>query len=225
MRVLHRFMKIFNAPLLLIFFFCCFIDLNAQQFPSNLWHPGELTLNDRTLLKGSLKYNFELETVQIQVGETTQTFDASQVLSFVFFDQVYKGRREIYSLPYATQSGYQRPKFFEVIVEGKMTFLVREYLVTQDSRNNPSMRSMRQLGTYGNLPMTASFQTYLAYNMYFVKEDGVIRESRAKKKDVIDQFDNSQALLKKYAKQEKLKLDRLEDIAKLVRYYNNETGN
>ena len=196
--------------------------VKAQQFPSKVWHTGELTLNDRTLIKGALKYDFERETVQMQVDETTQTYDASQVLSFVFFDDIFKLKREVYSLPYATQSGYQRPKFFEVIVEGKMTFLVREYMVTQAAANNPSMR---QIGVYGNLPMNTNSQDYLAFSMYFLKEDGMIRESRAKKKDIISQFDGDHTQLKKYVKKEKLKLDRLEDIAKLVEFYNNEIGN
>lgn len=214
-------MRSLNALILNFLIFIAF-QVNAQRFPSQIWHPGELTLEDRSVIKGSIKYDFERETVQIQVGETTQTYDASQVLTFNFFDQVYKGKRVIYALPYTRESGYVRPTFFEVIVEGKMTFLVREYLVTQAGNTPTGIYSRDVFNPY---PYNSISQTYLAYNMYFVEQDGVINQARSRRKDIVNQFEGNHAELKKYIKGENLKLERLDDVAKLVEYYNNELSN
>ena len=58
--------------------------------------------------------------------------------------------------------------------------------------------------------------------MFFVKEDGVIRESSGKRNDILYEFGAARSELKKYVKKEKLKLDQIEDVAKLVLHYNEE---
>lgn len=195
--------------------------VNAQTFPSELWHDGEIRLTDGSVKTGNIKYDLDRQTVQLQIGERTQAYDASQVISFSFLQESIKARRTFYALPYAIQNNYKRPVFFEVVVAGKMTLLAREYVVI---RNSPTTSSFNNRNRYSNYPNFRESRSYLAHKMFFAKEDGVIRESSGKTNDVLNQFGNARSELKKYVKKERLKLDRLQDVAKLVQYFNQEVN-
>ena len=43
----------------IIFFLLISFHISAQQFPSDLWHPGLLVTNEGDSIKGDLKYDFE----------------------------------------------------------------------------------------------------------------------------------------------------------------------
>lgn len=203
---------------LVIFSFMAF-GANAQTFPSELWHDGEIRLTDGSVKTGNIKYDLDRQTVQLQIGERTQAYDASQVISFSFLQESINLRRTFYSLPYAIQNNYKRPVFFEVVIAGKMTLLVREYVVI---RNNNTPSSFNSRYRYRDYPDFNASRSYLAYKMFFVKEDGVIRESSGKRNDILYEFGAARSELKKYVKKEKLKLDQIEDVAKLVLHYNEE---
>ena len=192
----------------------------AWQFPSEEWHQGEIILNDLTVRKGELKYNLDREAVQIRAFDKTETYDASQISSFIFIQLNANALRTFYSIPYKTESGYVRPIFFERFVEGKMTLLGREYIATTTLSNGISSRSNFRNSfdnIYGNGPTTTNF---LAFKLYFANDKGQIFESNGRTKDILTYFSDNQEELKKYIKKEKLKLDELADVAKLVRHYN-----
>ncbi|WP_323755924.1 hypothetical protein [Roseivirga sp.] len=203
---------------LVLFSFIAF-GANAQTFPSELWHEGQVSLTDGSVKSGNLKYDLDRQTVQLKIGDRTEAYDASQVISFSFLQESIKSRRTFYSLPYAIQNNYKRPVFFEVVVTGKMTLLVREYVVVRNNNAPSRLNSRYRYQDYSNFNGNRSF---LAYKMFLVKEDGIIRESSGKKNDVLFQFGEDRTELKKYVKKEKLRLDRLEDVAKLVQHYNQE---
>lgn len=203
----------------LVFFSLIAFGANAQVFPSELWHDGQVTLIDNSIKQGNVKYDLDMQTVQLKIGQRTETYDASQVVSFSFLQESINVRRTFYSLPYAIQNNYKRPVFFEVIVAGKMTLLVREYIVTRSDVTPSYFNSRYRYQDYSTFNGT---RNYISYKMFFVKEDGVIRESSGKKNDILYEFGQSRAELKKYVKREKLKLDQIEDVAKLVQYYNEE---
>ena len=53
-----------------VFFILLFpINIIAQQFPSDLWHPGLLVTNDGDTIKGDLKYDFENQSIQLDDGQ------------------------------------------------------------------------------------------------------------------------------------------------------------
>tara|TARA_R110001592_G_scaffold60339_2_gene183398 strand:+ start:740 stop:1339 length:600 start_codon:yes stop_codon:yes gene_type:complete len=192
---------------------------SAQTFPSELWHDGQVTLTDGNVKHGNVKYDLERQTVQLKIGQRNEAYDASQVTSFTFLQESLNLRRTFYSLPYAIQNNYRRPVFFEVVVTGKMTLLVREYIVVRNNNTPSTLNSRYRYQDYSDFNRNS---TYLSYKMFFAKADGSIRESSGKKNDVLYQFGEARSELKKYVKKEKLKLDRLEDVVKLVQHYNKE---
>jgi hypothetical protein len=208
----------------LLLFFAVQLTCFAQQFPSELWHSGQVTLLDQSVRKGELKYDLKSQTVQVRKEEKTETYNASQIQVFFFIQASINARRTFYSLPYATNTGYARPTFFEVFVEGEMTLFGREYEVVSNIDSNPNR--FNRFGRFNspfNNPFANGAQTkFLAFKIYFADSKGRIRESSNRKRDILSYFDDKQSELKKYIKKEGLKLDDLGDVAKLVRYYNNQ---
>lgn len=196
------------------------LQVKAQELPSEQWHQGEVVLLDQSVREGVLKYDLDRQAVQIRVNDKTETYDASQLISFRFLQRSINAIRRFYSLPYETQSGYKRPIFFEIIVEGKMSLLAREYEVLTSTTSSGYNRR-RYMDPYYN-PTFPTSRRYLAYKIYFVSENGRIVESSNKMNDIIGYFDADRSVLKKYIKKEKLKLDRIADVAKLVQHYNND---
>ena len=51
----------------------------AQQFPSDLWHPGLLVTNDGDTIKGDLKYDFENQSIQLDDGQTLKAYNVNNL--------------------------------------------------------------------------------------------------------------------------------------------------
>ena len=65
-------------------FFLVFISNTcySQKFPSDIWHKGLLVTNDGDTIKGSLKYDFELQSIQLDDGETLKAFNVNNLFFF-----------------------------------------------------------------------------------------------------------------------------------------------
>ena len=53
--------------LLFLFMFISSISY-SQKFPSDIWHEGMLITNNGDTVKGNLKYDFELQSIQLDDG-------------------------------------------------------------------------------------------------------------------------------------------------------------
>ena len=203
------------------------VQLSAQ-FPSQKWYPGEVELTDNTFRQGQIKYNLERDVIQVQVKGRTETYSPAQVISFNI-RTVQRGKRKekpasvtrvFYSLPFANENGYKRMQFFEVIIEGKATLLAREYITTVTTNaGNRLNRNRRFRGGTFNDPQVITRQV-LAHRMYLGSLDGTIKQLPSKRKDVLFMLKEHQSTLKEFAKEEKLKLNELYDMARLIQQFN-----
>ena len=204
----------------------------AQDFPSELWYLGELRLKDGTRLKGNLMYNLEKDIVQLEREERIETYSAQQVISFVLSlpesddeeAQKQPGYRYFFSLPLANNTGYKRLSFFEVVVEGKATLLVREYItmVTDNTNWQRNRSNLRGFSMMDAQPLRPNTRRVLAHKMYLGSLDGKIRELPRKRRQVLSLFSDHEKTMKKYIKSEKLRLDRIEDMARFFIHYNKQ---
>ena len=63
-----------------VFFILLFpLNMLAQQFPSDLWHPGLLVTNDGDTIKGDLKYDFENQSIQLDDGQTLKAYNVNNL--------------------------------------------------------------------------------------------------------------------------------------------------
>lgn len=216
-------MKVFVTGLFLISF--CYISHGQRaqyQFPGDMWHAGSVTLTDGTKLEGNLKYDLPIDALQIIVEEKTLTYPANKIRQFKFFQEDIELNRVFYSMPYVTETGYRRPKLFEVLFNGRTGLLTRESIAVSTRRmDDPYFR-----GGYRYNPLRGrSVQVrYLDYKFYLISSDGKIVLLGDSKKDVIAAFKKNHSDLRKYIKSNKLKIGVVEDMTDLVKYYNELEG-
>lgn len=196
--------------LFLILFFAA-SGASAQDFPSELWHQGMLVLVNEDTLVGKIKYNIEQDLVQIESEKKIYTFSGKKVFYFHFFDETIDAYREFYTLPYALINQYEAPIFFEVLVEGRLTLLCREAIITKTVNDNT-------INPYGsNLSYS---RKVLVYTYYFLDEKGGITKYSMKKRDLLQVLSKRADKIDKYMKVNHLKADKRYDLSRIISFYN-----
>lgn len=182
----------------------------GQQQTSNFsfehWHKGYLILEGGDTLRGQIKYNLQADLVQLQDENKIETYTARKVVFLEIFDSVTREYRRFFSLPYALQSGYKSPVFFELLTEGKMTLLSRENLEYR------TYSSFYYYGSYTRL--------VLVHKYYLLDENGEIKEFIGKKNDWLYAMGNKGDDVQKYAKSNRLDFDEKQDLTRIIEYYN-----
>ncbi|UII23735.1 hypothetical protein [Fulvivirga ligni] len=183
--------------------------MNAQNFPSEVWHEGKVVLAEGDTLSGLVKYSLENDVVQLSAdNKTIKAFTGRKLLYFEIFDKTVERYRQFYSIPYTLNGNYRVPILFEMLLAGdKMTLLCRE-AVEYQTRSYP-------------YSVAGTYSTYvLVYTYYFLDNEGNIQEYNGKKKDLRYIMKDKQSQMKKYIKDNKINADRRGDLAKTVVYYN-----
>jgi hypothetical protein len=176
------------------------------QYPSELWHEGKVVLESGDTLRGMIKYDFQQDLVQYALkDQKAEVFTARKVLFFEIYEVAIHQYRRFFALPYATQTGYKAPIFFELLEEGKMTLLAREFLEYK------SYRSM-YFGMYTKL--------VLSYRYYFLNEKGDITEFNGTRNDLLELMGKKADAVDTYMRKNHLKTDERSDLVQVVDYYN-----
>jgi hypothetical protein len=192
---------------LLTFFLTIILRLGfAQTFPSEMWHEGKLVLANDKSLSGMLKYDQIKGIVQVKNGEKILTYSAKSIFYFEIYDILSESHREFYVLPYGLVSSYKTPVIFEVLVEGKLTLLSREYVVIKN------VQSPYSLGSYT--------REVLVYDFFFLDKNGNITKYTMKKKDLLRAVANRESQVNEFMKANKLHHDRRNDLVRVIAFYN-----
>jgi hypothetical protein len=178
----------------------------SQTFPSELWHDGKLFLVNEEEYSGKLKYDLINGIVQAEVGEKILTFSAKSIFHFEIYDVTSESYREFYVLPYGLLSSYKTPVIFEVLIEGNITLLSREYVAIENIQNPYS------LGSYT--------KEVLVYNYFFLQKNGDITEYTKKKKDLYNTLSKRQKQVIDYMKANRLHHDKRNDLVRVIAFYN-----
>lgn len=213
-------MKKLATLLVLIFLSLATAYAQDSQFPSQVWHKGNIYLTDGVSLSGLIKYDLENNLVQLQT-ETVDTFTASNVSNFEIFDEIFGGLRRFYSLPYAINGEYETPTFFEVLTEGNdIALLCREYIATDT-------RGMNNWGPMGMNPFWGpqnNFGYRLDFNYYFFK-NGRLQRYSLKKKDLFDLLSGHDEEIDLFMRKNRLEHDKRGDLLRITAYYNDLNKN
>jgi hypothetical protein len=179
----------------------------AQPWPSEVWHQGQVVLDTGDTLKGNIKYDLKQDLIQYNVpNQRTDAFSARKVLSFEIYDESVRRYRQFFALPYAGQSQYRVPVFFELLTEGKLTLLSRESV---------------EFRTYSSPYYLGSYSREVLVNHYFfLDSEGDIEEFKGSKADLLDMMGKQSNDVEKYMKTNRLKIDDKYDFARVVAYYN-----
>ncbi len=208
-----------GRKLVYIFAYLCIVSLglNAQSFPQDNWYIGRVTLKDGQEKEGIIKYDLEANAIQLKIDEKFETYHANQFITFTILMKQEEVYRSFYVLPHANTAGYKRPTVFELITEGEVSLLAREYIATRNTSPNSGFYGSR----WASNPYSPTIaQRYLAFRLFLVDKRGNITALNTNKRDVIASFGDHQKDLKKFVKSNKIKTDRVMDMAELVEYYN-----
>jgi hypothetical protein len=182
----------------------------GQDFPSQIWHDGEVVLLEGDSLRGQIKYSQETDIIEFSNSrlKTAVALSARKVLYFEIFDRTVNRYRQFYALPYAIKGDYETPLMFEVILEGRPVTILSRERIEYKVVNNPYALS----GTYSRLE--------LMYSYYFLSKDGKIKRFQGSKKDLIWMLKDKTQLIKKFIKTNKIRPERRMDLVKTINYYN-----
>lgn len=200
----------------LVFLSLVAVFAQNNQFPSQVWHKGNIYLNDGVTRSGSIKYDLDNNLVQLQT-ENVETFTASNVANFEIFDEIFGGIRRFYSLPYAINGEYETPTFFEVLTEGdNIALLCREYIATDTRGMNNGWGGMGMSPYWGS---QGSSGYRLSFNYYFFK-NGKLERYSLKKKDLFAMLPGYDDEIDLFMKKNRLEHDKRGDLLRITAYYN-----
>ncbi len=182
------------------------LSAEAQQFPFELWHEGKIVTEQGDTLKGLVNYNMQTDLLQLQANRKLESFTARKVLYCEIFDATVKRYRQFFSLPYALSGEYKAPVFFELLCEGKITLLTREYL---------EYRTFTYGYGFGSYTRLVLVQRY-----FLLKENGNVEEFRGKRGDWLDMMKSRADDVSKFAKQNRLSFDEKYELSQIIDYYN-----
>lgn len=181
----------------------------AQEFPSDLWHQGMLVLVNEDTIKGQIKYSLVQDLIQVESAKKVYTFSGKKIFYFQIFDETVDAYREFYTLPYALKNQYEAPVIFEVLVEGPLTLLCREAVVT---------KTVNDINPYGT---TMSYnRNILMYTYYFLNDKGHITKYTLKKKDLLQVLSKRSNKIEEYMRVNRLKADKRYDLSRIIAFYN-----
>lgn len=197
--------------LLLAFMCTVALPLGAQNFPSEVWYQGKVVLIDQETHRGRVKYDLETDIVQVNANNTIQTFSSKKILYFEIFDEAAESFRQFYALPYNVSPGYKTPILFEVLHEGApLTLLARETIATE---------TVPQYNYYyGRNNYYSRYK--LIYEYYFMNDKGEIDRYNLKKSELIRIMKKKASEIKKFIKENHLRVDRRRDLERITAFYN-----
>lgn len=197
----------------MLLFMATILVAQNGQFPSQVWHRGQIFDVNGQVYQGKVKYDLDNNLVQLQT-DGLATFGASNVIKFEIFDEVYGGIRTFYSLPYSLNGDYETPIFFEILTEGDdIVLMCREYIVT-DSRMMGGPMMMNPI--WG--PQVGGMYK-LAFNYYFIK-DGKIQRYSLKKKELLGILGDRSDEVELFMRKNRLAPDKRGDLLRITAYYN-----
>lgn len=187
------------------------LSAGAQNFPSEVWYEGKVVLIDQETHRGLVKYDLETDIIQVNVNNTIQAYSSKKILYFEIFDEAAESFRQFYALPYNVSPGYKTPILFEVLHEGApLTLLARENIATE---------TIPQYNYYyGRNNYYSRYK--LVYEYFFMNEKGNIDRYNLKKSDLIQIMRKKASEVKKFIKENHLRVDRRRDLERITAFYN-----
>jgi hypothetical protein len=192
---------------LILFFFSIHFVTYAQTWPFEMWHEGKIVLLQGDTIRGLIKYDLSQDLVQhAHADKSADVYSARKVLFFEIFDATVSRYRQFYNLPFAATGQYKTPMFFELLAEGKLTLLAREFLESK------TVSSPYYVGGYSRI--------VLSHRYFFLDTDGTVEEFVGKRNDFLDLFGKKSKDVEKFMRINHLQFGEKDDMRRIVAYYN-----
>jgi len=193
---------------LFLFLFLGFTyPLLAQQFSKDFWHKGEIYTFSGQTIEGDIMYDLEKQSVQLRLQNgTIQSLSSQKLEAFQFFDALEARQRIFYTLPYSENNNYSKPMFFELLSEGKVNLLTREFI---RQRSVPDM-------FYGGWMRTV----YSIEDAFFVLSDEKVTAFDGEKQSLKELMKNKWTEIERFMKEKRLGTQKRSELIQLFNFYN-----
>lgn len=197
---------IFVTTLLTLSFFGT-LSVSAQEWSFELWHDGKIVLEGGDTLVGLVKYDQQQDLVQFgNAKDVNNIYTARKVLFFEIFDTYNKQYRKFFTLPYTAGGQYKAPLFFELLAEGKLTLLSREFIELRTVSSPYSVHGYTS--------------EVLAHRFFFLTDDGEIQEFIGKRRDLLKLMGKKAKDVDKFIRVNRLRVGDKYHMVRIVDYYN-----
>ena len=195
----------------------------GQQLPQQIWHSGEIVLSNGEVISGKVKYNLETETVQLNADGMLKAFGVNQVREFTI-NEIRNQKKRVFQvfLKY-NEAGFKRPHFFETLEQGEVSLFAREYVryapADFKSRSNRSMRPPMDNHSRKLSKSKNQVKKELAHKLFILNKDGHMIPLGNSAQQVVSVLGQNQRLLRDFIDQEKLRMEDVNDVFRVVSYY------
>ena len=196
--------------ILLLFIFWANL-LQGQTLSKDVWHEGEVNLFSGETLHGKLRYDLDNDNVQLQTQGILKSFNAFQVESFFFFDQVQKQPRHFYTLPYTKVGKYESPTFFELFTEGEVSLLNREVI---------NYRYLTPTGYWATRVSVGNVAVPEVEDVYYVLVREKVTKLDSPKSQLQELLKDREQEVEQFVQKKRLGYSKRPDLISIVEFYN-----
>lgn len=182
------------------------VETEGSVYLEDSWNAGVINLYSETSIKNyPFKVNVKTNDIEIKTEDDVRVLPSSEVKFFIWRSQ--SGGKEIYmntqEFEGATHSG-----FYKVLSHGDVSLLRRTKLLLMHSNYNAAVDAGRES------------QKYVKEYDYFVHVGGSTKQIKANRRSMLKFFDDKAEKVKQFAKQNRLKFNNENDLAKIFDFYN-----
>ena len=181
----------------------------GEEYVSNQWSQGTIVLRSGDSISNyPLKYNLVTDAVEVKTDQTVKVVPIADVQQFYWFNNGQP-------VDFINGSGYTMGGtplngYFQLLVKGTTNLFKKTYLSVQKANYRPE------------LDVGSPEDKVVREDSYYLARGKSIMEIKNRKR-VYDYFKQHRADVKKHAQQQEWNPKREEDLAAIVRYYNELT--
>ncbi|MEJ8757340.1 hypothetical protein WG947_10055 [Pontibacter sp. H259] len=217
----------YRISLLLSIAILCSINATAQtrtDIDVQQWKKGTVTLTTGEVLEGIVTYYRAQDIITVLHPDSTlSSLSPVNVTQFEVLNDE-SDRRHLFKSIYWDQgkeyTDFKKPTFFEQVLEGKTTLLMREsyYKRNLDSFSADAME--------GNIydpmgyPISGHFADQIKPKFYVLQPDGKVVMLQQVRRDFLHFCGKKASLVKSFARKQKLSFELPNEFVAIVNYYN-----
>lgn len=188
------------------------------------WAKGIVTLTTGKVLEGVVTYYRTQDIITVRLDDSTlSTLSPVNVEQFEVTD-VSNSRNHLFRSIFWDQGNeytdFKKPTFFEQVLQGKITLLMRESYYKR--ANDPYMAETMSGRSYdpSGYPIDNQFADQIKPRFFVMTSDGEIIKLQRVRKDFLNYCGQKASAVKAYAKKQKLSFELPQDFITIVNYYN-----
>lgn len=183
------------------------LSTTGTYFYLDEWKKGQIELFNGSKINGfSLKYDIENDELVIKTDQAVKKLDGQDVRKFALTNSLQP--INFINAKFYSINGIVKGGFYEILVVGENQLLSKQSVAIQQATYNPAI----DMGTEEN-KIVKKETLFLARNMELF-------EFGSSQKKNLEIFGSKSQIIKQFAKDNKLKLKKKEDLIQIVSHYN-----